>query len=164
MSEAETDNADSLESETSLDESAAHTMMQALARGFQANMGGGTTVSTTPSAALFQKGTEILGPELGAFAGSATRGKWVEQMLVSECSTARTAVQLLDRPVNKRNHPRLREEIDWIEEYGDKTNLAVRTLLSELYMAVGEQEKAEEEYRSALRMQRETCPEVAIMQ
>ncbi|MDP6575128.1 MAG: hypothetical protein QF755_01390 [Candidatus Peribacteraceae bacterium] len=117
-----------------------------------------------PSAAEFQQGVQVLGPELGEFAGSAARDEWVTRMADLEETEIGPVKRWLSNLLGKEQHPVLRKSIDWIEQHGDATSAAVQMLLADLYMATDQADRARETYRAALRMHRETRPEVPLME
>lgn len=117
-----------------------------------------------PSAAVFQQRVQVLNTKLGEFAGSASKGVWVDRIAEFEDSQIGPVKTWLSNLLGGEQHPVLQKSIDWIEQYGDSTSTAVQMLLADLYMAVGESEQAKTTYANALRMHRENKPEVPLMQ
>ena len=143
------------------DEAIAGVMLHQLSHGIPTHAEKGV-----PSAAEFQQGVKVLGPELGEFAGSAARNEWVKRMVDLEEGEIGPVKGWLTNLLGKgaQEHPVLQQSIDWIEEHGDSTSAAVQMLLADLQMAVGKSDEARETYKAALTMHRENRPEVPIMQ
>ncbi len=117
-----------------------------------------------PSAAVFAQGLGVLDPHLRDIAGSSSRYAWLERMKQVDEDKIGPVRGWLNMITGQENHPFVRQSIDWIEQYGDKTSTPLMMLLSDLYMAAGESEKAKKTYGDALKSHAESGSSSMLME
>lgn len=119
----------------------------------------------TPCAAWFEQGVQALDPSVAELTGSASREWWLDRMKQFEENQIGPVRKLLERIMGKGgDHPLLHQSIDWIEQQGDKVSASVRMLLADLYMAVGEPEKAKTAYAEALQTHRKSGSSASLIE
>jgi hypothetical protein len=117
-----------------------------------------------PCAELFQQGMQVLDRPIAEYAGTAARNDWLKRMEQFEDREIGPIRGWLSKVMGQEQHPVLQQSINWIEQKGDPKIAALQMLLSDLYMAVGDGEKAKTTYAAALRMHRESGSTVPLVE